>query len=63
LRPAALRLAWDWDDPPMRPPLRLAERFSACPRPLPDFLPPPDSLLTVAQARRAASLPETPRFS
>ena len=29
----------------------------------PDFLPPPSCLLTVAQARRSASLVETPRFS
>ena len=29
----------------------------------PDFLPPPVSLLTVAQARRSASLSETPRSS
>ena len=33
------------------------------PRPDPLFLPPPSSLFTVAQARRAASRPETPRFS
>jgi hypothetical protein len=32
-------------------------------RPLPDFLPPPDCLFTVAQARRSASLSETPRSS
>jgi hypothetical protein len=33
------------------------------PRPEPLFLPPPSSALTVAQARRSASLSETPRFS
>jgi hypothetical protein len=32
-------------------------------RPLPDFLPPPDCLFTVAQARRSASRSETPRSS
>jgi hypothetical protein len=32
-------------------------------RPLPDFLPPPSCLLTVAQARRSASFFDTPRFS
>ena len=32
-------------------------------RPLPDFLPPPDCLFTVAQARRSASPFETPRSS
>lgn len=31
--------------------------------PLPDFLPPPDCLFTVAQARRSASLFDTPRSS
>lgn len=31
--------------------------------PLPDFLPPPDCLFTVAQARRSASFFETPRSS
>lgn len=31
--------------------------------PLPDFLPPPESLFTVAQARRSASFFETPRSS
>src|ERR1700733_13143885 len=30
--------------------------------PLPDFLPPPDSLLTVAHARLSAVLEERPRF-
>lgn len=32
------------------------------PRPAPDFFPLPDSLLTVAQARRSASFDDTPRF-
>jgi hypothetical protein len=32
-------------------------------RPLPDFLPPPDCLFTVAQARRSASPCDTPRSS
>ena len=49
--------------PPLRPPLRLEERLVALPRPDPLFLPPPVSLLTVAHARRAASLEPTPRFS
>ncbi len=46
-----------------RPPRREADRFSFLPRPEPLCLPPPLSLLTVAHARRAASLRETPRFS
>jgi hypothetical protein len=37
--------------------------LSFVPRPEPDFLPPPSSLLTVAQARRSASSFFTPRFS
>src|SRR5262245_9160251 len=37
--------------PPFLPPFLLEAWDSALPRPLPDFLPPPDSLLTVAQAR------------
>jgi hypothetical protein len=49
--------------PPLRPPLRLADRFSLWPRPLPDFLPPPDSLFTVAHARALAVFADTPRFS
>src|SRR5256885_1123787 len=61
--PAALRLAVLWLLPPLRPPFLDAERFSALPRPEPDFLPPPLSLFTVAQARRSASVFETPRFS
>jgi hypothetical protein len=48
--------------PPFRPPLREAERLVLFPRPEPLFLPPPVSLLTVAQARRAASLLPLPRF-
>jgi hypothetical protein len=42
--------------PPMRPPLRAEAWLTALPRPEPLFLPPPVSLLTVAQARRSASL-------
>src|SRR5262249_16762650 len=49
--------------PLFRPPLRLDAWLSFLPRPLPDFLPPPDSLLTVAQARLFAVFFETPRFS
>ncbi len=37
--------------PPFSPPLRLEACDSGLPCPLPDFSPPPDSLLTVAQAR------------
>jgi len=49
--------------PPILPPF-FAEAFvSGTPRPLPDLLPPPDSLLTVAHARRSASPSGTPRFS
>jgi hypothetical protein len=48
--------------PPFRPPFFDAERFSFFPRPEPLFFPPPLSLLTVAHARRAASLPDAPRF-
>src|SRR5689334_15561681 len=61
--PAALRLAVLWLLPLLRPPFFDAERFSVLPRPEPDFLPPPDSLFTVAQARRSASPFEVPRFS
>jgi len=43
--------------------LRLDALLDVLPRPDPLFLPPPSSLLTVAQARRAASLLDTPRFS
>jgi hypothetical protein len=49
--------------PPSRPPLRDGAWFSGFPRPLPLFLPPPVSLLTVAQARRSASSLGTPRCS
>jgi hypothetical protein len=49
--------------PPSRPPLRADTLVSFTPRPEPDLLPPPDSLLTVAQARRSASFSETPRSS
>ncbi|HSL72189.1 MAG TPA: hypothetical protein VK864_18215, partial [Longimicrobiales bacterium] len=45
----------------LRPPLRDALRLGRRPRPLPDFLPPPSSLLTVAHARRSASSSDTPR--
>jgi hypothetical protein len=58
-----LRLAVWLRRPPLRPPLRDAERFSFFPRPEPLFFPPPLSLFTVAQARRAASLLPVPRFS
>jgi hypothetical protein len=49
--------------PPFFPPFLEALRFSFFPRPEPLFLPPPDSLFTVAQARDAASSLDTPRFS
>ena len=49
--------------PPMRPPSRAEAVFIALPRPEPLFLPPPVSLLTVAQARRSASSLDVPRFS
>src|SRR5690606_12472958 len=49
--------------PPMRPPFFAGEVSTFFPRPEPDFLPPPVILLTVAQARRAASLGFTPRSS
>src|SRR5688500_11518155 len=48
--------------PPLRPPLREAERFTFLPRPEPDFFPPLVSLFTVAQALRAASFADEPRF-
>src|SRR5690242_13785833 len=60
-RSAALRLADAW--PPFLPPLRDDSWVSGTPRPLPDLLPPPSSLLTVAQARRSASFSGTPRDS
>jgi hypothetical protein len=40
-----------------------ALRFSFFPRPAPLFLPPPDSLFTVAQARDSAYFFDTPFFS
>jgi hypothetical protein len=49
--------------PPFLPPLRDEVLVLFRPRPDPLFFPPPSSLFTVAQARRAASRPETPRFS
>ena len=49
--------------PPLLPPLRDELLLVFFPRPEPLFLPPPVSLFTVAQARRSASLRETPRFS
>jgi len=49
--------------PPLRPPLRADAVFIFLPRPDPLFLPPPVSLLTVAQARRSASSLEVPRSS
>src|ERR1700757_3931620 len=64
-RAAAGRLA---DALPPRGPPILPPRFedtlvSATPRPEPLLLPPPVSLLTVAQARRSASFSPTPRSS
>jgi hypothetical protein len=59
---AALRLALLWLEPPLRPPLRDDAFDSVLPRPDPDFLPPPDSLFTVAHARAFATLFDTPRF-
>ncbi|EGE61051.1 hypothetical protein RHECNPAF_1260029 [Rhizobium etli CNPAF512] len=49
--------------PPARPPFSEDSCVSFLPRPEPDLLPPPLSLLTVAQARRSASFSETPRSS
>ena len=49
--------------PPFLPPLRELVRVVFLPRPDPLFFPPPVSLLTVAHARRSASLRETPRSS
>ncbi len=48
--------------PPVRPPLREGDVSVALPRPLPDFLPPPVSLLTVDQPMRLAVFFEAPRF-
>jgi hypothetical protein len=61
---AALRLSEVrfGEDPPLRPPFLELAWLSFLPRPEPDFLPPPDSLLTVAQARELASFFETPSF-
>jgi hypothetical protein len=68
---AALRADDDREDlereaaarPPFLPPLRDELLLVFFPRPDPLFLPPPVSLFTVAQARRAASPRPTPRFS
>jgi hypothetical protein len=49
--------------PPSLPPFRDGEVSVFLPRPEPLFFPPPVSLLTVAHARRSASLRPTPRFS
>jgi hypothetical protein len=49
--------------PPFLPPLREELLVLFFPLPEPLFLPPPSSLFTVAQARRAASPRDTPRFS
>jgi hypothetical protein len=54
------RLAAAW--PPFLPPFRDGARFTFFPRPEPLFFPPPVSSFTVAQARRAASFREVPRF-
>src|SRR5690349_14613297 len=56
---ARLRSALDM----LWPPLREEACDSVLPRPEPDFLPPCDSLFTVAHARRFASLLEVPRSS
>lgn len=62
LRSAAERLAEAW--PPFSPPLWAAGCPVCLPRPEPPgFLPPPSSLLTVAQALLLASLSETPLSS
>ncbi|HET6796393.1 MAG TPA: hypothetical protein VFH40_04460 [Gemmatimonadales bacterium] len=65
-RAAADRLDLDRDAvarPPRRPPFLEELLLRFFPRPEPLFLPPPVSLFTVAQARRAASPRDTPRFS
>ena len=49
--------------PPRFPPFLDAVRVLFFPRPDPLFLPPLSSLFTVAQARRADSLRDTPRSS
>src|SRR5207249_5474433 len=48
---------------PIRPPLREETWLTSRPTPDPDLRPPPLSLLTVAQPRRSASSPGTPRSS
>jgi hypothetical protein len=52
---------FDFDD--FLPPFREEDFVLFFPRPDPDFLPPPDSLFTVAHARRSASFFDVPRFS
>jgi hypothetical protein len=47
--------------PPLRPPFVAGAFLVGLPLPDPLFLPPPDILLTVAQARRSASFSPTPR--
>src|SRR5665213_423948 len=49
--------------PPIRPPFFAGALLVGLPTPDPDFFPPPDILLTVAQARRSDSFSPTPRFS
>jgi hypothetical protein len=49
--------------PPILPPRFEETLVSGTPRPEPLLLPPPVSLLTVAQARRSASFLPTPRSS
>jgi hypothetical protein len=49
--------------PPFLPPFREDVRVLFFPRPEPLFFPPLSSLFTVAQARRSASLRDTPRSS
>ena len=49
--------------PPFLPTFRDGAQFTFFPRPEPLFFPPPVSSFTVAQARRAASFSDTPRFS
>ncbi|HUR93318.1 MAG TPA: hypothetical protein VMY76_01960 [Gemmatimonadales bacterium] len=49
--------------PPVRPPLRTGAVLVFLPRPEPRFRPPPDTLFSVAQARRSASFFDTPRLS
>jgi hypothetical protein len=49
--------------PPALPPFRDELLLVFLPRPEPLFLPPPDSLFTVAQALRSASFRDVPRSS